>query len=1252
MATRSYPTELSAYNLAAVRGLSPDVAATVDPNLWRGSRVLVPVSLQALVVTAQNAAGPWADVAVRRDAQNQLLAPPPFTDQAPRPVGVHLHWALPDALSRGKVAKGGTGDPAFPLVPDRWLVVRMAWNADRSRRVVTAWVIESEQPDPAKRVTPLSSWKETRLTNPVVRELTAVGPKKTSFSPVYTAIYDNVRGTLAFHDPLTSVTSDTLTYMVAGWFSTPTDDPLFSGRTEHTWLERMQALRWSLTGDDVLRAQTAAQWLHLKHSETGLGYKPENFVAVEKFASEISPMMSPNLGGTIYRADTPLMDASGLTVAESFFSLYGPRQTLCHGLIYDVPWEPAAKPPSGAPKPTEFSLCAGNTGAEALSCELSKAKYIAESNVYAFLDKLDEADDRERMFSAFHYGLLPLVSSPDGLASLDQYLHDQTFSSSPGGSVTDTIEQDDMSGEPARAALTKTPAAGQTRLTLDATFIRPGKGMHELAYDIRPGAAPQLEQIFQVPAKSSTERPRKMVQVERTLPRFFQPAEPALLMVPARRSFRFGEDGRFAEDGSLVCRLSGETIRTLAPVVRHGQNDDDLRIPVSGGEIRLGDLDSGQIPEEAMALLDETLLLDETNAAALSAKLIAANTAYLKQTHGFTDAQITSLKSTLPKSIATEQTFLLNPLVNPEADVPVMLGLSGLAGTFPSKVALERWTPPWTPIYLEWEATYHAIPAISDWKLGEIEYAVKVAAPPTPTATYNGRTILTPHLARTFKESLERYLADREAARPEDEGPDEVEDVLGDALSRWGDLDVSSATLDGLHDLLRGATKVRYFNPANPAQPIDPAAGKPVLGLRGGVLRFTRLRVVDLFGQTVQLAGAQIPEMARPESMRSTDINERGLVLPPRILQSSQLALRLLAADAPDDRTEATKQVGPVCGFLVPDHLDGALEVYDSVGKSQGQLQTALSGRGIEWQGTPGLPGSWGKPPALKNRHLRGLVEGLLAWGPKDAQADRDENQSALAAILRTIDAALWTVDPMGRLGSEHLSVLVGRPLAVVRARVRIGTAAPVVAPDLARALLPVRLGLLTRLHDGLMGYFVDDDYSRFYPVHEVLAKQTRAGGRHEGFHAAAHAVSGFYDAFPAKPVDHPYLDASPTLRLRIGQTARLTLLLDPRGGVHATSGVLPTKKIELMREHVSKALDAIALTFRVGPVLSDPTTIRMPLPKEIRGQWSWVRRTGVTVWNEAPVVHASQDAMISKTPSELMEGWLRLTKAFAGQEP
>jgi hypothetical protein len=115
---------------------------------------------------------------------------------------------------------------------------------------------------------------------------------------------------------------------------------------------------------------------------------------------------------------------------------------------------------------------------------------------------------------------------------------------------------------------------------------------------------------------------------------------------------------------------------------------------------------------------------------------------------------------------------------------------------------------------------------------------------------------------------------------------------------------------------------------------------------------------------------------------------------------------------------------------------------------------------------------------------------------------------------------------------------------------------------------------------------------------------------------------------------------------VRPGQRVLLTLVLDPRGAVHATSGLLPRKKIELMREHVSQALEAMAFTFRIGPVLVDPDTLRMPLPAEISGGWSWVRRVNVTTWQEDPVVKASQDALLPDAPSMLNEGWLKLSGA------
>jgi hypothetical protein len=44
-----------------------------------------------------------------------------------------------------------------------------------------------------------------------------------------------------------------------------------------------------------------------------------------------------------------------------------------------------------------------------------------------------------------------------------------------------------------------------------------------------------------------------------------------------------------------------------------------------------------------------------------------------------------------------------------------------------------------------------------------------------------------------------------------------------------------------------------------------------------------------------------------------------------------------------------------------------------------------------------------------------------------------------------------------------------------------------------------------------------------------------------------------------------------------------LTLLMDPRGHVHATTGLLPTATIELPAEFYAAALSRMAVTFRAG---------------------------------------------------------------------
>ena len=99
--------------------------ATWDPYLLREHRLLVPIDVQALYVPKGSTekmvrlpmlvAGPnGVGVADPEDGM-----PDPFTAGTPRPPGVHLHWAVPDALSAMFAALPGT-----PMNSDQWKLLK------------------------------------------------------------------------------------------------------------------------------------------------------------------------------------------------------------------------------------------------------------------------------------------------------------------------------------------------------------------------------------------------------------------------------------------------------------------------------------------------------------------------------------------------------------------------------------------------------------------------------------------------------------------------------------------------------------------------------------------------------------------------------------------------------------------------------------------------------------------------------------------------------------------------------------------------------------------------------------------------------------------------------------------------------------------------------------------------------------------------------------------------------------------------
>jgi len=110
----------------------------------------------------------------------------------------------------------------------------------------------------------------------------------------------------------------------------------------------------------------------------------------------------------------------------------------------------------------------------------------------------------------------------------------------------------------------------------------------------------------------------------------------------------------------------------------------------------------------------------------------------------------------------------------------------------------------------------------------------------------------------------------------------------------------------------------------------------------------------------------------------------------------------------------------------------------------------------------------------------------------------------------------------------------------------------------------------------------------------------------------------------------------------------KLTLLLDPRGAVHATSGILPTKAIQIPADQFVEALKNIEVTFLTAPILTDRILpdggkINLPLPDEPGYAWSWCEKEN-GAWDK--VTQVGQVTMEpTAAPKELREGWLKLTE-------
>lgn len=1352
----SFTDQAAAFSAAAAYRINPQVIGTWNPYLIRTPRLLVPISVDALVVRPNQAPQTWADCALKAAPQQTTpvsrydILPTPFAElKTPRTAGVYLHWALPDALTQG-VAEGDAA--TFPAAPDRWLILRMYPSANTAGtsadtvglRAINGWVLRAGDQNPVP--VDLDSFVEGPPSQDAVNNpLTVLGTGDVAWA----AYYDNCVNRLAFYDSLSDMKEGPVSYLVCGWYSNPGQDPL-GDQSVHSLTDfnnKMQEYQWQIAEGELDEAVNtsrnyivAARNLGLETNllSPRLAYNDALFSAAPKAAYAVSDVPT----------GMPQFDDNGDALGPyTTDGSWWPSATLMHGCVVAIGWPGIGWPGNesgllsgesgGPPAASAINVAVGNTLTEAL------AALVAQHN---------NLPGEAGILEGFLLSSLADLEQPDGRARLDALLQATAFSSLDGGYTTETINIPAMpdTAPPLPNPVQPGPGvfAGQVAATnaLDTSF-QSGKfnrntvtlggqatakfsesieTLRETTF-LQGGLASAVNAV--APAVAQPQTPAHAAEVRRALPRLYYPSEPVFLLEGASRTFKYGADTRLSQDNTLVCRLSGfyaEAVSSQIPT----SSDPTILIfrPTSTADpILERSVSNGSVPPECEDLLREVVILDPSAAVNLAQAAlnpvapfrVAATSAAAAGSAPASPSAAPAAPKAAPPTAAQINAVAKNFVVeqtawwatrDPRFDHGPLVANSGIVGTLPSPIAVTPPVQPWNPIHLDWEIEY--IPStngIADWSLGEIDYATdpKLAPPaPDPTQTtgpngqpqpqppesfiLSGRAHLTGGAAATAAASLRTAMAQAQAAggagnlQPNTNPafhsiyaqialtayakmassinvqitgtgtgniPPVDRSALQDILDTLDSMDVLAGAADNFTRQMRGG-----YAPDGQSKPAGNTIPTPFVPLRTGFIRILRLRLVDGYGQFVDLAGSSDTAILdSTQLIESEPYQTPGrpelLALPPRYTSPARLWFRYMAADGSENEADAS--TSPVCAFLMPNHLDGDLEFFDATGANLGFVRPDPQA-GIIWEDAPGVPSAVGQSPAraVPNKYAAGIAQGLLQWGLADA-TNTGLPEDALSAMLRIIDSTLWAVDPFGSTTDEHLSLLVGHPVVVLRARVKLEVQEPIDTSLINTKPVSLRLGAVPQWQDGLLGYFVNDDYTRLFCADAAIAGFAREVGPGRGFLQQANLVPDYYQNFSNdigdtvtegnSPVNHPYVDSSGLMNIQPNQEVSLTLLVEPHCVVHATTGLLPRKEIGMRREWIATALAVLSPTFRFGPVLVDPKTIRMPVPNEIHGTWSWDHRADIITWAEDAIVNATQDAHLRPDPASGTEGWMRM---------
>jgi hypothetical protein len=1182
--------------------------------------LIIPVAVDAMVVNGES-----NFIRARMDytkvSEGGDPSPAPFQqDQEnfagePANHGVYVMWTLPMALRHGTHDEGGQLD--FPWAPNRWGVVRVYRASGGGTPLTSAWVVQSdalEQPDGCPFLDPRQStptqvllghkqpisidspWQEPSSGSPPFLKAIAES------NPAFAAYQPANQNVFSIHDDLATqgVGAGTLSYFVIGWYSDPDADVLAEWKD---FPELLRSLGWS--------ASAQAEGTHT--------------------------------------------------------SVYS-------GAACGVQWEPTGPVPSSPMDNAQPTVAVGNTSADTVVGFAAAAVEAAKSPPGG-LSPQQAAD----LLQAFQYNLLDLLGSAGAEQVLQERISAQWFGSRPAQTTWTIV---DAEADPTAAPVLPEAPAELTKEASWLTLLNTTQGAFDEAASLlltvrrrlvellwkQLAAAAYYEQTASWPWGISGEdalheeletvagRARKLLDTLATLaPQLPIPTPGATLEkaiskyaeergLPHTRVLKPQAGSRYWAAGDPTITIAGsmsgmsidpaETLVTRWP----GELATQLQLSAAAAQGPSFSVSAVQLaphvpavpwsglPVVSQALFDEFFLLDPDNASLL--------------------------QSAAGQTLSTIQLEAAQRSMTPPQPSKGCGIAPGVTPRFPAP-------QPWEPLYCDWEVEWFEIPfqqrsGTANWAFDgsdyELESSFGEVSTPTPVL---GRSVVTPKPSFEFKARIDQFVADN----PGGASAKQIQAIEGllESVDGW---DFLSQTLTGFATTLSLWSPSALQNPdaskrvfadspytmadlVGDAIEVPPqslqASGQgqpgrsPFQGIRAGQMMFKRLALVDRFGQTLEVVTSQTSDTFHPlradgvmpeHTVLATEPN-RFVQLPPRLLQPARLNFQFAIPST---------SANPILGWVLPNHLDRGLSVYGTGGVAYGELRPAADTAGksfVNWQQAPASPYPDLASLTKSEPQLGGFLTQLVAAG-----AD------SFAAFVAAVDETLWTVDPLGDRSDAYLSVLLGRPLALVAATMSMELESEVLCdpswpytfdPPAARLLeysFPVRLGDIQYGQDGLLGYFLDGDYTHF---NTVLTETSDPYLRPVG---------------PGNWVDLKFAAQGP------GSARSLALLMDPRAGVRAQCGLLPVKEVTLVPEWVDSSLGAMNVSFRTGPILADEpiaadgsSSLAIPTPAERHGTWSWSEPMGGGKWTKGIALSpADAGAVFPSVAPTLREGAIELS--------